>query len=436
MAQGTTCTASYTYAGDANHLGSNGSAAVSITRAPVIVNLTNVTAQYDGTGKTVGVSTTQTALTVVTYTAVSPASNVSTPPLNAGIYTATASLIDSSNYAFTAGSVTTATLTINKAPSFTTVTGGTFTYDGMAHAATVVVSGVGGLNLTPLPLYTGTCSSAPVTVAEGTSCLASYAYVGDVNHSNSSGSATVTINPAPPSGGFAFTNFSNLSQISLRGSSGQVENQLRLIKGTASPYNAGTYAVGAAWYQYPVTISSGFTTTFQFKVTQATTSGIADGFAFVIQKNPAGKIFLGGGDTQGGYLGYNGMTNSLAVEFDTYDNGSGWDPDANHVAIQSNGAGANSVFHNGTAKLDLRTDPGFTIADGNVHTIKIVYTSSTKILHVYSVTGNVETPLLKTQFTDLANWLGADDVPVYVGFTAATGAFAQNTDLLSWSFTN
>ena len=129
------------------------------------------------------------------------------------------------------------------------------------------------------------------------------------------------------------------------------------------------------------------------------------------------------------------MTNSLAVEFDTYYNGSGWDPNANHVAIQSNGAAANSVNNYGTAAQALNAAPGFTIADGSVHTIKIVYTSSTMKLDVYLVeTGALL--LTKTLSTDLASWLGADNVPVYVGFTAATGALTQNTDLLSWSFTN
>ena len=37
------------------------------------------------------------------------------------------------------------------------------------------------------------------------------------------------------------------------------------------------------------------------------------------------------------------ISNSLAIEFDTYQNG--WDPDANHVAVQSCGTGPNSQVH-------------------------------------------------------------------------------------------
>jgi hypothetical protein len=85
---------------------------------------------------------------------------------------------------------------IDKAPSVTTVTGGTFVFDGFAHPATVTVTGAGGLSLTPSPSYSGTCSSAPITVAQGTSCTASYTYAGDPNHFGSSGSATITITKA------------------------------------------------------------------------------------------------------------------------------------------------------------------------------------------------------------------------------------------------
>ena len=81
---------------------------------------------------------------------------------------------------------------IDKAPSITTVTGGTFVFDGFPHGATVTVTGAGALNLTPAPSYSGSCSAAPLTVAQGTSCTASYTYAGGPNHYGSR-SATITI---------------------------------------------------------------------------------------------------------------------------------------------------------------------------------------------------------------------------------------------------
>ncbi|MGA7193981.1 MAG: hypothetical protein WBW94_10135, partial [Anaerolineales bacterium] len=124
--------------------------------------------------------------------------NGSSTAVNAATYTVTADFAptDTTDYNSLTRATATGSLVINQATSTTTVTGGTFTYDGSAHAATVSVTGAGGLSLTPSPTYTGSCSSAPTTVAEGTTCTASYTYAGDTNHTGSSDSKSVTINAA------------------------------------------------------------------------------------------------------------------------------------------------------------------------------------------------------------------------------------------------
>src|SRR5262249_29933897 len=92
----------------------------------------------------------------------------------------------------------TGSITIDKASSTTTVTGGTFGYDGDPHGATVSVTGVGGLSLSPAASYTGGCSAAPVNVADTdpVACTASYSYSGDANHDGSSDSDTILITKA------------------------------------------------------------------------------------------------------------------------------------------------------------------------------------------------------------------------------------------------
>jgi len=88
--------------------------------------------------------------------------------------------------------------TISKVNSMTvvSVSGGTsFTYDGLAHPATVSVTGVGGLNLTPAPLYS--CGHAPINVADS-GCIASYSFAGDGNHNPSADSKTYAIGKANP----------------------------------------------------------------------------------------------------------------------------------------------------------------------------------------------------------------------------------------------
>ena len=59
----------------------------------------------------------------------------------------------------------------------------------------------------------------------------------------------------------------------------------------------------------------------------------------------------------GGYLGYQGIANSIAIEFDTFMNA--WDPNDNHVAIQSSGPASNSSDHTVSSTLSVvNSNPG------------------------------------------------------------------------------
>ena len=94
------------------------------------------------------------------------------------------------------------------------------------------------------------------------------------------------------------------------------------------------YLTGSAWYTTPQSVSNGFTTTFQFQFTNSS-SNPADGIAFVIQNASASTAAIGD-IGNGGPIGYGdddantnpslgeGIPNSLAIEFDTFQNA--WDP--------------------------------------------------------------------------------------------------------------
>lgn len=245
---------------------------------------------------------------------------------------------------------------------------------------------------------------------------------------------------------------------------------LRITPSTA------THSAGSAWFTTQQSIAGGFTSVFQFQVTTSPESTAADGFAFVIQNSPAsgstGGIFALGGAA--GALGYgqagnpggdsgNGIQNSLAVEFDDFQNT--WDPDGNHVAIQSCSnsvqqpgpptvpPGSNNQFHvavdanfvpvsqsgnlvafnsctlGSVTSLGSLPNP-VTLADGNVHTVVVDYDPGTLRIFV----DNPANPVLVVPI-NLASQLSLSGGNAFVGFTGGTGGLTQNSDILNWTFT-
>ncbi|MGB6903674.1 MAG: choice-of-anchor D domain-containing protein [Acidobacteriaceae bacterium] len=255
------------------------------------------------------------------------------------------------------------------------------------------------------------------------------------------------------------------------------------------------------WFSVPQVVANGFTTWFAFKFTPNGNSGnTADGLAFVVQNaqgvhtssDPVANCFAAGaGPTAlgsgGGCMGYGGIDNSLALEFDTFQNG--WDPvdisgsgNDNHIAFQNCGAGLpNSPNHNSFLIPDTSTTttcqvslgepasttlptltsnpqsstPGggtVTLADGNVHQVVVVYsgpneatpnllqvfidppyvagthTPSSSAMPVLSGTYNLATAL------NLLNSGSAND-SAYIGFTSATGSAFEQHELMAWTFT-
>ena len=133
---------------------------------------------------------------------------------------------------------------------------------------------------------------------------------------------------------------------------------LRLTNGSADNPEAstvyfqdGTRARGLG--QQPVTM--GFTTWFRFQAHSALCCAPGDGFAFIVQQSTgtdssygasgSGYFALGAGgaENQAGAMGYAGINNSLAIEFDILQDD--WDPNSNHIAIQTCGPNTNTPVH-------------------------------------------------------------------------------------------
>lgn len=256
----------------------------------------------------------------------------------------------------------------------------------------------------------------------------------------------------------SYPDFSSVVGLTRNGNAAQfLPNVLRLNPAT-------TGQVGSAWFNTLQPVSEGFSTTFTFQITPPTGEGApafpADGFAFVIQNSAAGLKAIG---QAGGAIGYGGaipvdpthpgIDNSVAIEFDTYQNS--WDPNANHVAVQSCGPNPNTVDHTTTCNYAIATAP-VNLHDGSPHTVIIEYNPPAVIplavtaqacttcppppglqvtidgLQVFESPVQIDLGILNLASTGE----GSPFDSAYVGFTGATGSFVENNDILSWTFTS
>jgi hypothetical protein len=218
----------------------------------------------------------------------------------------------------------------------------------------------------------------------------------------------------------SFPDFSNVSGLQLNGNAAQVGNALRIVP-------SATFQSGSFFSTTAVTLASNvsFSTFFSFRI--SSTAGTfgdgdgagADGLVFVVQTNSNSVGGAGGG------IGYQNISNSLGIEFDTYDNGAGLgDPDGNHVAINTGGILSPNL---GAQPVANRLN------DGNLWYAWVDYDGNTDNLEVRlgSTTTRPASALLSAN-VDLTTVLGGTNA--FVGFTSATGSGFGNHDIVSWEF--
>ncbi|KAG2980393.1 hypothetical protein PC118_g11209 [Phytophthora cactorum] len=231
-----------------------------------------------------------------------------------------------------------------------------------------------------------------------------------------------------------------------------------------------SFLTGAAWYPRQMNVREGFTTSFSFRATNPSTmcrvmdnvhtncrSRGGDGFAFVIQNDVQQELALGSG---GMSLGYGGLQNALAIEFDTWFNPELLDVYENHISVHVSGKGG-VVQPNHTHSLGATSNlPDLT---EDVHTVRITYkpnldetmlfdeafTASTLAGNFFSTGAwrmgigllaiyldDMNSPVLTVPLR-IENTLELFHGRAWVGFTGATGANTwQTLDILSWSFTS
>ncbi|MBE9028497.1 DUF4347 domain-containing protein [filamentous cyanobacterium LEGE 11480] len=211
--------------------------------------------------------------------------------------------------------------------------------------------------------------------------------------------------------GFDYDNFNSIAGIQTNGNASQAGNRLRLTP------NENNQA-GSAFYNtaFEINGSTSFNTQFQFRLSGSDGTAGADGFTFVIQNDSNGAAALG---SSGGSVGYAGIGNSIAIEFDTYDNGSS-DPNNNHLSLLVNGS--TTGLSNASTSIDLNS--------GSAINAWVDYDGATNQLDVYLATGNTKpATALLSETIDLAATVGSK---AYFGFTGGTGGLRNIQEIQNW----
>lgn len=199
--------------------------------------------------------------------------------------------------------------------------------------------------------------------------------------------------------------------------------------GTAKLFNkkirlteALNFQGGGIWLKDKKNVKNDFAIEIGFQITNSDPAG-ADGIAFVIQNTSEAII-----GQYGGGIGYAGIPNGLAIEFDTYFNGDRNDPNDNHISIQSNGTGPisdNHVFTLGIAS----SIP--VMEDGKEHVLRIEYVS--KVFKVFL--DDMSVPKI-VSYVDMDSLLNLDNGMAWLGFTSSTGGSYANHDIVAFGHSN
>lgn len=170
---------------------------------------------------------------------------------------------------------------------------------------------------------------------------------------------------------------------------------------------------GSIWNNSQIDLTQSFY--IEFVANFGTDDAGADGIAFVIQNSGVNAL---GGIAQG--IGYQGISPSLAIEFDTWNNTNLSDLAQDHVAIQSNG-NPDHVSANNLAGPVTALPGGANIEDGQDYTIQIIWDANTQSIEV-----NIDCVLtISLDNYDLVNQIFLGNPNVWFGFTGATGGFAN-----------
>lgn len=169
-----------------------------------------------------------------------------------------------------------------------------------------------------------------------------------------------------------------------------------------------TNQVGSVWNINKIDLNNSFD--YLFEVYFGNSDAGADGIVFGLQPISTSIGVSGGG------MGLSGVSPSLGVFMDTYQNGVDSDPADDHISINQNG----DVGHASANNLDGPIGLG-NIEDGVWHDFQVTWDAPAQTLSAYF------DGVLSVQYTgDIINTIFGGDPNVFWGFTSATGG-AFNT---------
>ena len=166
---------------------------------------------------------------------------------------------------------------------------------------------------------------------------------------------------------------------------------------------------GTVWYADKIDLKKNFDLEFLMNFGRLDGPG-ADGIVFALQRDS--NTFLG---TKGGGMGYNGLSPSLGIEFDTYYNGSANDPSYDHVSIFKNGV-MDHASSNCLTSTVAASATSINIEDGDDHLVRVQWNSGSQTIKVW-----FDCYLRLTLKYDIQAQIFSNNSDVYWGFTAATG---------------
>jgi len=204
--------------------------------------------------------------------------------------------------------------------------------------------------------------------------------------------------------------------------------------------SAQQHRVGYVWIKDKVPVVNGFSLTFSFRMNKGKNDiddgslPGADGLSFIIQNNNVQSF-----GNSGGGIGYSGIPNSFAIEYDTYWNqfpaDSYNDPNGNHIGVFCSGALPNTSDHKSQFCLGTNNTIITLRSDGTIYYSKIDYNAEENKLNIYlDSTKNFNSSFMEISNVDLSKLLNLSEGKAFVGFSAATGTSTETHEILSWNF--